>query len=362
MKFHRMFFPVMAFAIPTMGFAADQFQRPAPVKPRALQQGGTIALVTPASPSNENVLNFVTDSLESQGYTVKAAPNVLKRDGHTAGDDQERAQALMDAFADPEVDAIFCLSGGYGVTRMLHLIDFDVIRQNPKIFTGFSDITAMHLAIQRETGLVTFHSPTHSRTLGKTFEERPMQAEWFWRLIHADSYFDEEGNRITDIDTYPTEDSLGEPTTMVPGRAIGRLTGGNLSLIASLSGTPYDLDAEGAILFLEDVGEEPYRIDRMLSTLELSGKLDELSGVVIGRFARSEPNNPERTFSLEEVFERYFAHRDYPVISGFPTGHVVDNVTIPYGILAELDADNRTLRLLEDPVLLPSNGSDDNEE
>ncbi|MCC5877740.1 MAG: LD-carboxypeptidase [Candidatus Sumerlaeia bacterium] len=362
MKFLRIFAPIMAVTVPALAMPMDSAQRPAVVKPRALEQGGTIALVTPASPSNEYVLSFVTDSLESQGYTVKPAPNVLKRDGHTAGTDQERAQALMDAFADPEVDAIFCISGGYGVTRMLHLIDFDVIRENPKIFTGFSDITAMHMAIQRETGLVTFHSPTHSRTLGKTFEERPMQAEWFWRLIHADSYFDEDGNRIDGIDAYPTEDSEGEPETLVPGRAIGRLTGGNLSLIAALSGTPYDLDAEGAILFLEDVGEEPYRIDRMLSTLELSGKLDQLSGVVIGRFARSEPNNPDRTFTLEEVFERYFAHRDYPVISGFPTGHVVDNVTIPYGILAELDADNKTLRLLEDPVLLPTIGSTDDHE
>lgn len=346
-------FLAMITPILMAGCATTKEQERAIVKPMALQPGGTIALVTPASPSNDNVVNFVTESLESQGFRVIHAPNILARHGHVAGTDEERAQAINDAFANPDVDAIFSLSGGYGVTRMLDRIDFDIIRDNPKILTGFSDITALHLAIQRKTGLVTFHTPTHSRTLGRTFEERPMQAEWFWRLIYSESYFDEDGNRITEFDPYPTSDSIGEPITLVPGKVQAPLTGGNLSLIAALSGTPYAMDARGKILFLEDVGEEPYRIDRMLSTLELSGVLDEVAGVILGRFSRSDPNNPDRTFTLEEVFERYFAHRSYPVLSGFAMGHVVDNVSLPYGILTELDTYNRTVRLLEDPVLLP---------
>jgi muramoyltetrapeptide carboxypeptidase len=336
--------PVAAFPPPT---------ETAPIKPLPLQPGGTVALVAPASPPDPEAVERVRQGLEGLGFTVKVAANVLERHGYLAGEDDARAAAFMAAWTDPEVDAVFSLAGGYGVNRILPLLDFQDIARNPKVFTGFSDITALHLAIQNHTNLVTFHAPTHSATLGGDAGLRPVQYGWFWRQVYGPSYLDAHGNRLPSGLLLPSGDDLGETRALVPGKAVGRLTGGNLALIASLVGTPYALRPDGALLFLEDVGEEPYRIDRMLSTLELAGVLDQVAGVVLGRFARCEAANPETSLTLDEVFERYFAGRPYPVLLGFPTGHVVDNVTLPYGVLAELDADARTLRLLEDPVRLP---------
>jgi len=325
----------------------------APVKPSPLQPGGTVALVAPASPPSPEAVERVRQGLEDQGFRVKMAPNVLERRGYLAGEDEARAAAFMAAWTDPEVDAIFSLAGGYGVNRILPLLDFQEIARNPKVFTGFSDITALHLAIQNHANLVTFHAPTHSATLGGDAELRPVQHAWFWRQVYGPRYLDATGHRLPPGLLFPSWDEGGEIRALAPGKAVGRLTGGNLALIASLVGTPYALRPDGAILFLEDVGEEPYRIDRMLSTLELAGVLDRVAGVVLGRFARCEAEDPEKSLTLDEVFEGYFAGRPYPVLLGFPTGHVVDNVTLPYGVLAELDADARTLRLLEDPVWLP---------
>ncbi len=336
--------PAAAFPPPTEA---------APLRPPPLQPGGTVALVAPASPPSPEAVERVRQGLEDQGFRVVVAPNVLERRGYLAGEDEARAAAFMAAWANPEVDAIFSLAGGYGVNRILPLLDFQEIARNPKVFTGFSDITALHLAIQNHANLVTFHAPTHSATLGGDAELRPVQHAWFWRQVYGPSYLDAAGSRLPPGLLFPAGDELGETRTLAPGKAVGGLTGGNLTLIASLVGTPYALRPDGAILFLEDVGEEPYRIDRMLSTLELAGVLDRVAGVVLGRFARSEAEDPERSLTLDEVFEGYFAGRPYPVLLGFPTGHVVDNVTLPYGVMAELDADARTLRLLEDPVWLP---------
>ena len=323
-----------------------------PIRPAALQPGATVALVAPASPPDSSAVETARSGLESQGFRVKVAGNVLQRVGYLAGDDEERAAAFMRAWTDPEVDAVFCLAGGYGVMRILPLLDFAEIARHPKVFTGFSDITALHLAIQNHAGLVTFHAPTHSAAVGRDPAVRPFQVEWLWRQIYGPSYFDEGGRRRAEGLLLPSAGSVGGATALVPGRAVGRLTGGNLTLVASLAGTPHALRPDGAILFLEDVGEEPYRIDRMLSTLELSGVLDRVAGVVLGAFTGSEPANPETSLTLDQVLRRYFAGRPYPVLTGFPVGHVVDNVRLPYGVLAELDASAGTLRLLEDPVRL----------
>lgn len=322
----------------------------APIRPAALQPGATVALVAPASPPDSSAVETARMGLESQGFRVRVAANVGRREGYLAGDDEARAAAFMQAWTDPEVDAVFCLAGGYGVTRILPLLDFAEIARHPKVFTGFSDITALHLAIQNHTGLVTFHAPTHSAAVGRDPTVRPFQVEWLWRQIYAPSYLDEEGRRLPEGLVLPSAGAAGEAATLVPGRAVGRLTGGNLTLVAALAGTPHALRPDGAILFLEDVGEEPYRIDRMLSTLELGGVLDRVVGVVLGAFTGSEPANPATSLTLDQVIHRYFAGRPYPVLTGFPVGHIVDNVTLPYGVLAELDAGARTLRLLEDPV------------
>lgn len=323
-----------------------------PLKPAAIQPGDTIAIVGPAGPRQENHVAFIEERLRALGYHVLTSPQVTTRWGYLAGTDEERAASVMEAWRNPEVDAIFCSVGGYGTTRMIDQLDFDYIRENPKILTGFSDITGIHLAIHERTGLVTFHSPTTMWVYGRDEAERPFAVESFWRAVDAESY--PAGEDAGPGWTLPLREPSVPIETINPGKATGRLTGGNLSLIHALMGTEFEIQTEGRILFLEDVGEAPYRVDRMLSTLRLSGKLDNVAGVVLGQWSRCEASNPDRSFTLREVLDHYFEGRDYPVVFNFPVGHVNENATLPLGILAELDADAGTLRLLEDPVALPS--------
>lgn len=323
---------------------------PEPIKPRALKVGDTVALVAPSRPGDDEKIAAITASFEKIGLNLKKAPNLTERWGYLAGSDEDRAAGVMEAWRDPEVDAIFCIVGGYGATRMIDKLDYDFIRDNPKIITGFSDITGVHLAIYEKTGLVTFHSPTTTAVYSADFESRPFATASFWNTIMPQDPAG-TGKPFTPPHVY-TSDGLTSPiVTIAPGVARGRLTGGNLSLIHAMMGTPFEIETKGHILFLEDVGEEPYRVDRMLSTLQLAGKLDEVEGVVLGLWYRCEAENPERSFTLDEVFQQYFAHRPYPVVNQFPVGHVRENATLPLGIMAELDANERRLTLLEDPVL-----------
>jgi len=324
---------------------------PSPAKPRALRSGDTVGLVAPSAPLNPEHIERMEARLAERGLKLKVWPHVYERYGYLAGSDEARAKAVMEAFTDPEVDAVFPGTGGYGTTRMLDLLDYDAIRQHPKIIVGFSDTTGLHIAINKLSGITTFHSPSPMYTLGGK-EPNEFALRHFWRAVMAEEYTEgESGYTIqADADTTPT-------WILNPGKAQGRLVGGNLSLLAALSGTPYDFDTAGKILFIEDVREAPYRVDRMLSTLRLSGKLDNCAGVVIGFFHRCEPEEPEKSLTVEDVFRDYFAHRSYPVIANFPVGHVGPNATLPIGTMAELDADAMTLRLLENPVELGSDAS-----
>lgn len=328
-------------------------QEPAPRKPDALKPGDTIALVAPAGNISEERLQQTIAGLEALGYNVKAADNVTSQYKYLAGTDEERARGVMDAWLDPQVDAIFCVTGGYGVTRMLDRLDYEAIAARPKILTGFSDITALHLAVYQRANMVAFHSPTTMAATINDRDSRPFQAIHLWRAIASEEYHDENGRRLDPGWTIPMVEPTSPTVTLIPGKARGRLTGGNLSLIDAIMGGPYEIDVKNKILFLEDVGEKPYRIDRMLSTLELAGKLDEPAGVVLGLFARCDPSDPETSFTVDEVFERYFADKAYPVVKMFPVGHVIENATVPLGIMAELDADAGIIRLLEDPVAIP---------
>lgn len=325
----------------------------APMRPNALKPGDTIAFVAPSHPRTERQVLAAKEHLEAQGYHVRIASNVYSRHGYLAGTDEERAAGIMAAFADPEVDAVFPVAGGFGSTRILSMLDYDVICSNPKLLIGFSDITGLHLALQKKCNLVTFHSPMSAATFEAPSERSSFANRAFWRLVAADSY--DGGFRPFAIES----DTLSTPVlTLVPGKAMGRLIGGNLSLIAATMGTPYEIETDGRILFIEDVNEAPYRVDRMLSTMQLAGKLDNLAGAVIGMCTRCGSSSPEREssrdeFSYDDVIEFYFGNRQYPVVTQFPVGHVRDNAAIPVGVLAELDADERRLTILEPPVLLP---------
>lgn len=321
-----------------------------PTKPKGLKPGDTIALIAPSGPLREESIVLATQRLEGLGYEVRSPEDLFRRRGYLAGDDQRRADEFTAAFADPEVDAVFPGTGGYGATRMLDLIDWEVVRSNPKVFIGFSDVTALHLAIDAKCDFVTFHTPNPQYGLGSEGDLSPFSARYFWRCLMASQNEGEQGFE------YENPPDYGGMRAIAAGVGRGRLTGGNLSLVAALMGTPYEVQTEGRILFLEDVAEEPYRVDRMLSTLKLAGKLDAPAAVLLGRFTRGEPDEPERSLSFVEVFDDYFTDAPYPVIANFAAGHGERgdkrslNTSLPFGVMAEVDADTLRVRVLENPV------------
>ncbi|QDU57587.1 S66 peptidase family protein [Aeoliella mucimassa] len=326
---------------------------------KALQPGDTIAIVAPASPLDRERLVRAKQRLTELGFKVRMPDEVFRANDYLAGSDQRRAEELMDAFTDPEIDAIFPGTGGYGTTRILDLLDFEEIGKHPKIMIGFSDITALHIAIHQRTGLVTFHSPVPEWGLGSPEKLAPFADHYFWRALLAEKYSVPEDPNMWSkgyaIEVTSGHPEVPAPTILVTGKGTGRVIGGNLSLVHALMGTPYEVETKGRILFLEDVGEAPYRVDRMLQTLKSAGKLDDLAGVVLGSFTRRKNEDTDgEEISIDDVFHDFFSDADYPVLMNFPAGHQRNNGTIPMGVLAELDATNKRLTLLENPVTRPS--------
>jgi muramoyltetrapeptide carboxypeptidase len=315
------------------------------LKPPALRPGDTIAFAAPAAPADMPPLLAYARRLERGGYKV-LIPRGLgrRRSGYLAGTDDERAAELNAMIRDPKVRGIFPARGGYGLTRILDRIDYAALRKDPKVVTGYSDLTALHLAIARKARVITFHPPMPTRALWR--EGRPefvFAAASFRRAVFADQY--REGKR-----GYAVAVPAGaRPVKLVGGTARGRLLGGNLTLICSTLGTPYAIQPKGAILFVEDVNEAPYRVDRSLSQLRLAGVLDAVAGVVVGSFVGKGPGDARE---LDRVLREYFGALKVPVVMHFPVGHTPANATLPEGVLAELDADRAVLRLLENPVKL----------
>jgi len=316
-----------------------------PIIPRALRQGDTIALVAPASPVKRRRIEVAIERLEAKGFHIKLYGDLYRQHGYLAGDDSTRAEELMAAFADPEVAAIFPARGGTGVTRLLDLLDYNVIRRHPKIVAGFSDITALHLALHSQTGLVTFHSPHPMDGIGVPDGLSELTARTYWRALLADEYSDQNGYEIP-----LTNQERESIVTLYPGKATGRLVGGNLALVVAMMGTPYEIDTHENILLLEDINEQPYRIDRALSQLKLAGKLDTLTGVLLGQFTDCVASPNKASFTLDEVFQGYFCELDIPVMQNFPSGHCRDNATLPLNVEVEMDADGRRVKVLENPV------------
>jgi muramoyltetrapeptide carboxypeptidase len=287
--------------------------------------------------------------------------DLFAAEGYLAGSDERRTEELMEAFRDPHVAAIFPGTGGYGTMRILDRLDYAFIRTHPKLVIGFSDITALHAALNRHAGLVTFHSPSPMWGLGSPEGMAPLAEKWFFRAI-------EGGAEPWVIDAAAVAGAVGAPregngeesappplaplTAWGHGKARGRLVGGNLSMISALEGTPYAIDTRDAILLIEDVREAPYRIDRMLRQLSLAGKLGQLRGAVIGQFTRNydredEQKRDDPRYTVDGVLRQYFADADIPVLVSFPIGHVRDNLTLPLGALVEIDADRVVLSVLE---------------
>ncbi len=311
---------------------------PVSIRPKRLQPGDTIGIVTPASPMIPERLAKGIAYLQARGYRVVEGQHVHAQRGYLAGTDRQRAEDLNRMFADPEVKAIICSRGGYGVSRLLDDIDYQALRQHPKIFVGYSDLTALQLAIWQRIGLVTFSGPMVAVEMGKGIH--PFTEEHFWRTVTSDDLFG------------PLPHPEGESLQCVrPGKARGRLLGGCFSLIAPLLGTPFMPDLEGTILVLEDIDEEVYRIDRYFAQFRSAGILDHIAGLVFGTFINWQPSEPDKPYlTLEQVIEDYVSERPIPVATGLAYGHGEAKVTLPLGVEAELDADAGTLTILEPAV------------
>ena len=315
----------------------------APIRPPRLARGSRVALVAPAGPLLEHDDLTRAEALcRALGYQPRLAPNTAQRYGYFAGTDEQRLADLNAALRDPEVDAIWCIRGGYGVTRILDQVDFDALARRPRPLIGYSDITALLNAALHHAGVVTFHAPMARAAMP------PFSRRHFERVLAS-------GEPAGRLDRLPAPSDVLLPkenriTTLRGGIAEGWLAGGNLSLVQCLVGTAHLPDLDGAILFLEDVGEDLYRVDRMLAHLRMAGALGRLRGVVVGRFTELKRAMSDGALGFEEVLATYFLPLGIPVASGFPIGHIDDQWTLPLGVRARLDADAGELELLEPAV------------
>lgn len=307
---------------------------PALLRPQRLLPGDWTALISPASPPKSlALLRLGQRRLEQAGYRVKTGPHAGLRRGYLAGADRARARDLLQALHDPAVKAIFCSRGGYGVSRLLEHTALADFRSRPKIIVGFSDITLLHLACQK-AGWVSFWGPMPATSAGLT----PYSLAWLRRALES---------------TRPMGRIPLAGPVIRSGRAEGRLTGGTLTLLAASLGTLYAVETKDRIVFLEDVGEEPYRVDRMLTHLLAAGRLRDAAGIVLGRFADCTPKDKSLrpSLTLREIFTDRLRPLGIPVVSGLAVGHIPNQVTLPYGIKARLDAKRRSLEILEPAVI-----------
>lgn len=325
-----------------VGATVDAFRQPL-LRPARLKAGDTIALVSPSAATWEpERFTIATQILQALGFKVREAPSLRSRRGHFAGTDAQRAADLNAMFADPDVQGILCMTGGSGATRILHLLDYDLIRRHPKCLAGYSDVTALLNAIHHKTGLVTFHGP-----MGVS-EWNEFSTHYFRQVL-----LQAEAATLRN----PSErDGLlvqvkGRTQTLRGGVARGHLLGGNLTVLTTLMGTPYKPDFRGAVLFLEDINEYIYRVDRMLAHLKQAGVFDGLAAVVLGQFTDCKPGEGFGSLTLDEVFHDYFRPLDVPVYSGAMFGHVRNKFSLPVGLGVEVDADQGTLKLLQPAVV-----------
>lgn len=305
------------------------------IKPPRLRVGDRVGVVAPASTLDApDDLERAAHWIRGMGLEPRFGPHAGGRHGYLAGTDAERAADFNAAYADPETRAVFALRGGWGGARILPLIDWRLVRANPKLLIGFSDITALHLGFAVRAGYATIHGGN------ATSAWRNVSWESLWRLAFAGDTPRLGGAEI--------EAATGRPARMItPGSATGPLLGGNLTILSTLMGTPWLPAFRGAVLFLEDVDEAEYRVDRMFQQLKLAGVLDGLAGVVFGHCTDCATRAPGYTgFTLDEIIDHYLAPLGIPAVAGFNTGHIANQLCLPSGARVALDADARTLRLL----------------
>ena len=314
------------------------------VRPARLKPGDTVGLVNPAGATWSTIdIDIVRESFEAMGLKVKVGAHVLDRHGYFAGTDEHRAADVNAMFADASVRGIVCVRGGWGCARILPRLAVDVIGANPKVLLGYSDITALHHAVHSRTGLVTFHGPVGIS------EWNTFNVGWLKRVL-----FDGEAVTFENDKSFDAADTLVQrehrTATITPGTARGRLLGGNLTVLTSIVGSGYLPDFRDAVLFLEDVGEAPYRIDRMLQQLALAGVLAQAKAVLWGTCSDCDPGEGFGSFTVEDVLNQHLKPLGVPVWHGAMIGHVTKQFTLPLGVDVEVDAAKGTIRMLAPAV------------
>lgn len=312
------------------------------IKPKRLAKGDTVALIAPASGIEPKGFETALQNLDDLGFKTRIGKYARARNGFLAGTDKERLEDLHQAFDDEEVRAVWCVRGGYGAARFLPDLDFKLIKKNPKIFVGYSDITALHTAIHQNTGLVTFHGPAAASTYSDYVKNHVAGV-----LMNPSAPYKIE----LSPDNAANESNLYKTEVITKGKCRGKLVGGNLSLLCALAGTRFALrNTKGKILFIEDVREQPYRIDRMLTQLLQTIDLRGLAGIALGIFDDCNPKESDSQ-SLTDVLKDRLGNLGIPVIYGLSFGHIRDQFTLPIGIKAELDTEKATLTFLETAVV-----------
>ena len=327
------------------GFKLARAANPPLLKPARLKPGSVVGIVSPGGANFvREELDIVLDAVRGLQLVPRLAPHLLDRYGYLAGKDRDRAADINQFFAEREVAAILPIRGGWGSSRILPYLDYKLIRQNPKIIVGFSDITALLVAIYAQTNLVTFHGPN-----GLT-GWRQQQTEYFRRVLFA-----AEAVKFQNLKDSDDESRLmsvkNRIQTITPGRSRGKLIGGNLSVFSGIIGSPYMPDLRGAILFLEEVGENIYRIDRWMTHLKLAGVFDRLAGFIFGQCPNCSPDADYGSLTLEEVVWGNIQPLGIPAYYGAAIGHIETILTLPIGMDVEMDATTGTIQMLEPAVV-----------
>lgn len=302
---------------------------------KRLKMGDTIGIIAPASFTSQEKVESAKKNLEEMGFKVVLGESTRSKWYSYAGTEEVRVKDIHEFFSNPKIDGIICMRGGYGCNRMVEMIDYSIIKNNPKVFVGYSDITTLHTAFYKKTGLVTFHGP--------------MAVSNFSGEYNKDTY-----KSFIETVTEPKDEIIlknftKELEVLAEGKAVGEIVGGNIATLIATLGTEYDADYEGKILFLEEVGEKTYKIDRFLNQLKKAGVFKKVKGIILGDF-RNCPPDSEDDMSLIEVFEDYLKDLGIPVIYNFETGHSEPMLTLPLGAKAEIDTDKKIIKILE-PVV-----------
>jgi muramoyltetrapeptide carboxypeptidase len=341
----RGFGALAAAALSTPGLAAAAPQRTTRrlIKPPRLRPGDLVGVIAPGGFANERLIEKAVQNVEALGLRAKVGAYVNAVHGNYAGSSQQRLADLHAMFADPEVKMIWPIRGGSGCITLLAKLDYGLIRRNPKILLGYSDITALHLAIHNKTGLVSFHGPVASSTLADYSREHMMAVLTDPRAEYTIPMAPENALKAQTMPHFGIR-------TLTSGVATGPLLGGNLSMVAALCGTPYAADFRGGLLFLEEVDEAPYRLDRWMTQLDLSFGFANAAGVMVGICEDCAPEEGRRSMSLDETFDQHLKPLIIPAVTGYSIGHIRHQFTLPMGVRARLDTGRQTVTLLEPAV------------